>query len=838
MYKHIKKGLALFLAALLLFTYMPVNAQAAVEPAFQKTYSVFYENRANKGIYDITVKNVQKGYILKWRITGLGKTYASFENTKTIASAASVTNKLTINSKADMAFAAAQRIRITVNVYTAKWKLVKKLTFAGKLQSKAKAIDILTTGIDSLNQLAPGRSYQFQAAMTPANATSKVYWQVKDASGTDHSAEITADGLWTPLKEGTYTITALAKNSPTGQPLCTKSIQATVGNYIASVDQTASNGIHVTFHSNASEQYKETDFSIRSGESSVLIKKLKYMDDGKTAYITTATNFIDGKKYTVSCAGHTKEFTAHVGKPVALSITTGTAQCEKYTTIEYVLLDANNIDVTNTATGSMQYSGNINNGILDPQTKRLYMTTVGSIGNITLEYTAADGTHLTDTKAVICVPQKADEAVDTHFTVTNSVLAPSFKNADERTVSIGETMYAHFQALDENDASITYDSVTYASSDPDKLIISSDGRITPIKTGSVTVVVTARQESFQVTYPYVITIQEGRRLASIQMKETSVTMSNTYLSDYQKEIAVSAIDQYGRNYPLINETGTITEISGQRILASYDAQNNNVIIRAQGAAKGTYNFILTLTMDGYSVSQNFSVIVSAPVSNGVITYRIETSNDTMDLSVDQNTTENRAIKVRLCEYRGGVFYGYKYFTEAVVRKDNVYYGYDMVNCSTQAAIRLAGSNVLTLTPLTIIQPAGNESIGTCQKAKPGVYTVSLTYLDSAYRPRTENIQITLTDGQTPPDYTIRCLTSPITVTNALELVNQCIEIPNGAILDCTATGTRLTGSSIPVQSGEQLHIERITIRSVITLATGNKVYVPHEITIDKTLTNK
>ena len=152
MAQKILKKLALLLAVVMILTGMPVYAHAAAAPAFQTTYSTFYENRANQGIYDIQVKNVQKGYILKWHITGKGKKWASFDTQKTIAKGTSVTNQLTIDSNGESAYAVGERIRITVNVYTAKWRLVNKITFAGKLQSKAKSVNIDTTGVSDLKQ--------------------------------------------------------------------------------------------------------------------------------------------------------------------------------------------------------------------------------------------------------------------------------------------------------------------------------------------------------------------------------------------------------------------------------------------------------------------------------------------------------------------------------------------------------------------------------------------------------------------------------------------------------------------------------------------------------------
>lgn len=849
MFGHIKKRFALFLAAALLTACMPAQAYAAEkttaaketpEPVFQQKYSVFYENRANKGIYDLKIKNVKKGYILKWHITGKGKTYASFDTAKTIAKGTTVTNRLTIDSRNEPAYAAAERIRVTVNVYTAKWELVNRPTFAGRLQSKAKAITIDTSEIGDLTHLKPGVPYTFQASMTPANATSKVYWEVKDASGTDHSSEITENGVWTPAGAGTYTITASAKNTPTGQVLCKKEVKAVIGSYMDEVTQTASDGIRVTFSMPSASEYKAGDFAVRSGEATVVVKKVKYSEDGKTAYLTMATNFMDARKYSVTCGGSTKEFTASVGKPAQLSIVTSTAQAEKYTTIEYVLLDAMGMDVTNTVkNGTFTYSATATNGYMDPATNRLYMATVGNVASVTMDYTSLDGTvRLTDTKTIICVPQQAEIAAETKFTLTDQAREPLQWGTDVRTIAVGDTMYAHFLGLDEDEKVITYDSLTYASSDPDTLIISQDGKVTPIKAGTVSVVVTARQGSESVPYTYQVTINAGRYLAGIRLKSNSVSMSNVYASDYQMEIPVTATDQYGGTFALDHESGIIAEASGRRVLANYDAARNSIVVRAQGAAVGTYNYTLSVSMDGVTVSQNFTVAVAAPVATAAVSYKVEADVDTLDLSVNPNTTADQTIRIRLAEYRGGIFYNYKNFTRAEINKGNVYYGKDLVTCTTGSAIRLPGSNILTLNPISIQPSTDGSGIGTCRKAQPGVYTVSLSYTDNSYRYHTDNVNITITDGQNPPEYVLRSLTTSITAANALEMVNDCIYVPDGKILDCTATGTRLTGSMIPLRSGEQIHISTITVQSVVQIASGQRVYVTHVIPVARTLTNR
>lgn len=835
-----KRELALILAFVMLLVCMPLSAQAAADPTFQETFSAFYENRANNGIYNIQVNNVQKGYILKWHITGKGKKYASFSTKKTIAKAKTVINKLTVDSNGEAAFAAGERIRVTVNVYTAKWKLVTKLTFAGKLQSKAKAVSIDASAVKDLTKLTAGEKYGFKASMTPANATSKLYWQVKDAAGTDHSAEITEDGVWTPVQAGNYTISVTAKNSPSGQPLCTQEVKAAVGSYVETVSQSAANGVNVTFNEAVASQYKDEDFTIKSGEASVLVKKVKYSEDGKTAYITTATNFIDGKKYTVTCAGNSKEFTASVGKPVQLSITTSTAQAERYTTIEYALLDAKGIDVTEAEKyGTFRYSASVTNGLLDQQTNRLYMTTVGSNASVTLDYISADGTvRLTDTKTIVCVAQKAEEAAETRFTLTGSQQAPAFKDEDVREIAIGDMLYAHFIAYDNSDTAITYDSVSYASSDPDRLIISADGRITPIKAGAVTVVVKGMQGNYPVTYTFSVTVKEARYMAAVQMKETVVAMSNVGTYGYKREIPVTVTDQYGKNFVLDNETGIISEISGRSVLARYEATKNSVVIEVPSStAVGSYNYVLALTAGGRTLNQKFTVVVSTPPINGVRTYQVEASSDAMDLSVDEGTYGNKTIEIRLAEYRGGVFNGYRYFNSAQISKGNVSYNSNFVSISypTSSSILLSGNDpVLTLTPLAIVSGTGNAAY--CQKAEVGTYTVTVSYSDGTGT-RNASVNIQITDGQNPPDYTIQRLTTSVPVQKALQMAQDCIYVQNGSIVECTVTGYYGSGSNCDVTPGQQVHIDTITVSSEVTMGNNQKVNVTHVITVDKTLEN-
>lgn len=855
MYKRMKKGLAFLFAVIFLLTGMPLPAQGAATPAFSKTYLTMYENGKGQGVYKLKVKNVKKGYITRWSISKAGKRYASFDTNRVVAKSKTVTNTLTINSLEESAFSAGLPVCIKVKVYNANKALISQLSFTPTLHRQAESIQLDTSKIENLEQLSVGTKYQFSAAMSPANTTSKLCWQVTDASGKDHSKEITSKGVWTPTEEGKFTITAYAVRKVSKAKLCPTSVEATVGCHINTISQSSANGIRITFGSDVSKRYKDSDFTVKSGESILPVKSLKFSEDGKTAELTTTQNFMNGVTYTVSCNGSEKEFKASMGEPVELAILTTSVQCEKFTTIKYKLLDENGIDVTDNADGSFSYSKNITNGYLDVQTGRVYMNVIGDTGTITMTYTSKDGKiRLTDTKQIVCVEAKAEQAVTTHFTLTNSTQAPLFKDADVRTITIGDTMYAHFQGLDIDDNVISYDSVTYQSSDPDKLIISSDGKITPIKPGNIMVVATAKQGNDSVTYPYSITVREAKYLTSIQMERTYITMSNSPDQDYCVRIPVSAFDQYGNKYTLINEVGTIPLSTNSGVTANYNPDTNCVEIQAPDAASKVYNFTLTITANSRTVSQTFNVYVTVPTGNN-ITYQAEASPSYMDLSVDENTTESSYdINVRLAKYRNGIFDGYVECETATIQKGTQYYTTDLTpidlnnHAKELTVTTTSGSGVfksLEINPLHLTHGTSN-AYGTCAKADAGTYQVTLTATSKVTEssgsktiPVQRTVNINITNLQAAPTYNLRSLTPDRTASNALDLVRSCIQLPDGGnILNCTVTGSTQSGSNYTLHSGEMVHIDKVKVQSVVTIANGERIYVESDILIDKTFTNK
>lgn len=839
MWGNIRKAAAMMLAAAILLVSVNIPAGAAeTDPYYKRTYAEMYDNLSNKGVYTVAVKNLKKGYTVKWSILGGGKAYASLAERTTKAVKTAVINKVTVNSNGESL--EGKRIGVRAKVYDTKNKLIKTLSMIAALKCKAESIDIDTTQITDvsggLDRLTVGHSYELTAIMSPANATSAAYWEITDAKGTHYDDEITADGVWTPQAEGVYTITVFAKNTPDGKVLCKSSIQVTVRTYMETVTQTASNKFEVTFNGDVSGIYKAADFTVKSNTASLPVKQVRYSEDGKTAIVTVSSNFTDRMAYTVTCGLDSEQFTASVGVPVALSLLTTQVQAEKETPLEAALYDAQGIDVTNTVDASaFLFEGEVTNGILNKETNALYMQMPGKTARITVSYNVGN-VKLSDTRVITCMETYVQAAAATRFTVTDTVNEPDFRVDDVRTVTVGDVMYAHFRGLDENENAIVYDAVTYASSDVDALIINkTSGRMTPIKSGTVNVTVTVSGGNRTLDYTFAVTISEGRKLAGADLEKMSVIVSNVYEMNYQEKIKVTGRDQYGAVIGLKNETGTIFETSNRAVLASYDAKQDAIIIQAQGASEGTYQYVLELTQGGVSIMRNFTVIVREPSYNSAVTYRVIASDTTVDMAADMLDAGDKTVTLKVAEYRGNIFYAYKYFSNASIQKDGRYYAVDLKQNGT-SPILADGSDTLTLVPVTFKTNQG-ETIPSCQKAETGTYAVTFHFPSDSGADATVTASIVLTDSQKKPGFTIRNLTATKRVKTAMELVNDCISVTDGTIIDCTVAGTELTGDAISVSAGEQVHIKQITVRTVEQIANGTSVYMEYVIDVDKTLEN-
>ncbi len=843
MKKYFRK-LAVAIAMTLTITTVPYTAKAAAAPDFKTYYTNLYENGAGKGVYTYSVLNVKKGYKVKWSISGTGKAYGTLKYASTTAKATTSSNKITIATKKATA-AKNKKITLTAKVFDTKNKLVKTIKDDVVIKIQATGVNIVTTKVtDDLTALSVGKAYDFDQSLSPSNATSTTYWTVNDEAGADCTSQITTAGIFTPKSAGKYIITATVRNSKSGAVLATKSISVTAGVSVTDVAQTAANKFRVIFNADVSKVISADDFTVNAtnGTSSVMPKEVYCSVSGKIVTVTNHTNFKDGVSYTVTYGNTSKAFVASVGVAKTIKILTDSVEANKATEIEYGVYDSNNMDVTSAVSGTFSFEESIiTNGYFDSENK-LFMTTAGKTGTIVLTYKdETNNITLRTTKVVACVEPKAVEATSTNFTITNSSSTPGYDVSgykDNTSVALGDTAYAHFRALDSNKKEITYSSIKLDSSDSDKLIIDNDGRLTPIKAGTVKVTVTATDSGKDTTYVYTVTILAKRQASYVKLSSTNITMSNAYVTDYEEYIGVEIYDQHNVALDLSKATCTIKESSNKIVLADYDDANKRIVVKAQGMPAGTYNYTAAFVLDGTTVNTGFNVIIKAVPSTGSYGYTAAIDYQTLDVVVDSDTVGDKLVTAKVREMINGIFAGYKSCYGVTVKKDGLYYGNDLTEegSKTEIAVNVVNGTDINLTALKI-NTAGT-GVGESKKAKTGVYTITMKYTTNTGGQATAGINFTIKDSQSVPGYTIKSLTSSKTVNTALALVNDCISFADGTAYDCTVAGTTQTGDAVSVSSGQKKYIDTVSIKSVVNISNSKKVYVYYTLNLGKTLTNK
>lgn len=846
MKKQIRK-LAVTLAFTLAVSSVPYTAQAAAAPDFKARRTSVYENGVADGVYTYTIKNVKKGYKVKWGITGGGKAYVKLGKKETKAAKTTVSNTITINTN-DKTAAKNKKFNVIAKVYDSKGKLVKSLKDKPAIKVQATDAQIKTTKFtDSLTALSVGTTYEFETELTPSNSTSITYWSVTNEAGTDVSSEMTEDGKWTPTKMGKYTIKATVRNSKSSKALVTKTLSVTVGVAVTAIKQTGANQFRATFNSDVSKVVKADDFNIAAtnGTSTIAAKEVEFSSTGKVVTVTNFSNFKDGTSYTITYGNTSKAFVASVGEVESAKILTETVQAGKASRIEYALYDENGIDVKAAAGGNVEFTGDIINGYFTENKDELFMTTAGKTAEITLTYTEEGKAVIKAVQTIRCVEAVATEAKNTNFTITSNAGDPDYDAKDYKavtTVAVGdESAYAHFRAVDDNKNVIPYDSVTFASSNDSILIVDPDGRLTPIKTGNVKVVVTAKEGEKEATYTFSVNVIAKRVPKSLILSKNSVIMSNYYDEDYKEYIDVTVKDQHGVTIPLNNESCFIKENSNRLVTAAYDEETNRIVIDTRGVPAGTYSYKIEMTIDGTTVSTSLTVIVKEVPSNGATGYTPVVDQPKFDMVIDKNTTGDKTVNVRMKKLIGGVFAGYVPCNSATITKGGLYYSADLTEAGTKTkqTVGFDNGNTLILTPVKII--TSDKNVGESRKAETGTYVIQFTYYDSSGNIRTATTSLTLTDEQSVPGYSVRSTTSSRTVSNALALVNDCVSVTEGTIESCTVTGTSLIGDAVSIKPGQKIHVPTITIRSVVEIggtSGSRKVYVYHTINFDKTLTNR
>ncbi|MFW5668808.1 MAG: hypothetical protein ACOCM4_06125 [Acetivibrio ethanolgignens] len=712
------------------------KAAAAEAPAFVTKRSSLYENGSGDGTYLYTIKNLKKGYTVKWSKSGAGASYVSFKKKSTPVTGRRISNQVTVDTLGSMT-AKNKKVTLTAKVYDKNNKLVKKLSDSVTLKVSSTSLRIKTTKItDSLTSLSTGKSYDFDAAISPSNATSQLYWSVTDQSGSDCSWQITSEGIWTPTTNGSFTICAYTKNGASSQILSTAKITATVGSTFLSARQTARDTIAVSFSGNMKSELVLSDFSLSylgiadstsslsSTGSLVSLKELSLSEDGKTAYIKAYNSLTNKGVYQLSYKGSpVSTITASSGQPVSGVILTTQVPANTYKNIDFILYDQNGVDVTSAYKHMVSFDGVVPNGYLT-SSGSLQMNTLGEYASVIMTCHTSEETFTVNAN-IMCV---AEGSSGIRTMITSTTENPVFDRSgtvSETSFYLGDTAYFHFELYDENKASVDFKNPYYSSLDTSILTITSDGKLTGKKAGTATLSVSCTVNNKQVYYKVIVTVLPRRSPAQLVLSKSNVTLSNVSEEDYGASMQVTAYDQYHNAVNLASAIAELKEKDGKAILARYDSSTGEIKLQAQGAQPGTYTYTLKLLVGGSQLTASFQVTVQAVPANGIETYLPETNTIALDTSTLTAGSEPLCFKLRLARYVNGIFAGYATLQSASVQSDAGWHSDDLTaKASSKARKIYPEDNQIILT-------AGywDSSTAAAKTAAAGTYTVTLQYYE-------------------------------------------------------------------------------------------------------------
>lgn len=682
---------------------------------------------------------------------------------------------------------------IKVNAYKkSTGKLIKAFKLDLDVKLRATSVNI---GAEDF-ELAVGEKKDLDAVKTPANSTDTLRY----FSSNEKVATVDVKtGIVTAVAAGEATIKVASKGAwfTANNSKYNKydEVKVTVVDGLLSVKQTAANKLSLTFSKDVSKTLKVSDFAIEevATHSVQAVDSLSFSDDGKTVTLKTYLSFADKKEYKLTYDEKAFNFTASVGEVASIALKTTKVVFGEETKIEYVLYDANGIDVT-----SVINSGDV---MMDVETKNGYATddgkitlfNKGDVAEVKLTYhtwTYKDGEEITvSAKGTIVAVDASEITFGTYekYTIAKDEPVNWDKVTPNTRIALGDDAYHIFvRVKGSDDEYVNNDDIKYSSSNSDVLVVDADGALYPIKKGSVYVIATTGKTSW--TLP--VTVSDERTVASIAVDKATVTVSNTekITGGDEARIEVTVKDQYGEkitdadidvyvknnrngvNAPKASATGTTVIISG---LGENGAK----------ASAGTHVFSIEAGKKKYDVTVR---VLEVP-DKGTTSYRTILSTNNMDTVIDEGTDlANKNITIRVGKYVGSVLDSYETMTEVTVYKPD-----------GTALVSDAGIETLT------VETTPQQTTGSAIKKLPtGRYTVVAKYPGSKTDVKS---YFTIRDTQVLPTIKVEKLTLD-SIGTVFDAAKETLIVKDSNGKECTILSAK--GND---KLKDQVYIESVTV---------------------------
>ena len=835
--KTFKKVLASALAAAMVVTAFPVtNAEAATKAKLSTKKATIYVGQSK------TIKvTLPKG--------------AKITSVKTSKKAVATVKKS--GKKVVVKAVKAGKATVTVKVTPKKGKATNlKATITVKNPALSlKAADVV----------AVGATEQITATVKPANT------KVTFTSSDETIAKVDEKGVITGVKAGKVTITAKA-----GKTTVTKDIE--VKNYVLTgVAQSKLTELTATV-AGSTKDLKTTDFAVKNATTNVVYPVSKVTVDAKDATKVTLTLFSelkDAANYDVTLDGVTKSFKASDGKVANIALNTATVPYATETEIKLVSKDANGVVVDEVAYGTTNASYDFaidakGNGYTNGS--KLYLNKVGDTAEATITYKSgkydqngkAEGNIGPNKITITAVEQSAINSFAVR--IDDSTKASFEKAKDTNKISVGDARKSAFFCIKNADGKeITdYSGYSVESSDKTVLMIATptlgskhEVGITAVKTG--TAYILFKDKDGKIVNSVAVEVVAEKAVATIELDKYSVVVSNDATLDQKKTVNVKLKDQYGNDWAgSYDTTATFLSASNGKtkddVTSLVSVAGKKATISGKSIVAGTYVYKIAYNnKDGKEVvAKTLTISVQAPTGT-VSSYRLDLSETSVDVKVDNDNKTTKTITAELMGLAGGVDKAVTTGVSYTVKKADGTVVYGGEKAVTGAAFSTDDGSSYGVAPapaskLTIKLVDVTSSKATKTLAAGTYYVTAEKTIDSKKVSITSSF--TVTDTQTKASVSVK--ENLVTATNVKSALEAALSVSYGDDVYCNRAdkpdgaktltivkaegqlnnGTKITDAS-SVTAGQYFTVTKLVV--TVQVATGItmdvEVSVPGTITI-------
>ncbi|WP_310603764.1 hypothetical protein [Anaerosporobacter sp.] len=651
----VKKTLASTLALAMVATAMPAaftTASAAASPALNKTAKTIYINKDNElgNSYTFKVNNQVAKSTYAWSSSNKAKATVT---SKGVVTAATTTGNVTISCKITLPTKKTKTLKATVTVKEN----------ANKVWISNPTTAAIGIGVDS---------YDFNSSFSTASgakATDSRTWQIDEATNTAGATINSSNGKVTTTKPGSFKVRVVAFQNKT--KLAQGDSQTTVSDWLTvnvvssllNIRQTSTTKIDLTFDANMKDVLKKENIGIRNKTTNLVypVNTVAFSDDGKTVTVETYSAYVDGYTYVLSYDGKDTDFTTTVGEVATIEVKTVQVIENKATVIEYVLKNANGVDITDIKKSSVTIEEvESNNSWYNPADGTLTIFNKGTQATLKFTYhtyqynSSAQEIGALSVTAVITAVEESAATVGNYdrYVITDQTSVNWDKvTTTSNIICVGESMNLFLKAVDSTNTALT--GLTFESGNDSILLASTDGdhaSLYAIKEGSTYVIVKNAKGTTLWSLPVVIKSQ--RTATRITLAKTSTQLvTNTDIS--QDTIAFTVQDQYDNAIKSSSNFVDITALGTYKTTEpTLYSDGSNIIVDAKYADPGTYQYKIALSNS--TVATVLSVVVVAKPTTAVSAYKLDVAANTVDAVVDEDTTAAKSISVKLLGYANGL----------------------------------------------------------------------------------------------------------------------------------------------------------------------------------------